>query len=53
MHYKFGLYVHIQHLRPLLTILKAYEKPSLLTMREGENCFVIDAKKPSNVKAPK
>ena len=24
MHYKFGLYVHICHLKPLLTILKMY-----------------------------
>ena len=47
LHYKFGLNIHIQHLKPLLTILKSYEKPRLLSLLPGPECFVIDARRPS------
>ena len=47
MYFEFGLEVRIQHLRPLLTVLKLYEKPRLLKLRQGSDCLILDARKPS------
>jgi len=47
LRYEFGLEVCIMHLRPLLTVLRTYEKPALLSIYKGRHCFVLDAKRPS------
>ena len=36
------------YFRPILTVLKLYEKPRLLTLVAGDDCcLTLDAKKPS------
>ena len=51
LHYRFGFDIGALHMKPLLTILKQYELQSmrLLNIREGPNCFTLDAARPSKL----